>query len=71
MAIRSIVLRGYGNGTFNGTIALVALRGYTSAVVTTTINDALNASARDLSLTAEVRDFSLTGSSRDFGLTAS
>ena len=31
MAIRSIVLRGYGNGTFNGTIALVTLRGYTSA----------------------------------------
>ena len=28
MAIRDIVLRGYGNGTFNGTIALVTLRGY-------------------------------------------
>lgn len=30
MAIRSIVLRGYGNGTFNGTIGLVVLRGYKS-----------------------------------------
>ncbi len=29
MAIRTIVTRGYGNGTFNGTIALVVTRGYT------------------------------------------
>lgn len=28
MAIRTIFSRGYGNGTFSGTIALVALRGY-------------------------------------------
>lgn len=28
MAIRTVVTRGYGNGTFNGTIALVVLRGY-------------------------------------------
>ncbi len=28
MAIRTVVTRGYGNGTFNGTIALVSLRGY-------------------------------------------
>jgi hypothetical protein len=28
MAIRTIVTRGYGNGTFNGTIPLVVLRGY-------------------------------------------
>ena len=33
MAIRTVVTRGFGNGTFNGTIALVTLRGYTSAVV--------------------------------------
>lgn len=28
MAIRSIVTRGFGNGTFNGTIKDVVLRGY-------------------------------------------
>lgn len=28
MAIRTVVTRGYGNGTFDGTIALIATRGY-------------------------------------------
>ena len=28
MGIRDIVTRGFGNGTFNGTIALVVTRGY-------------------------------------------
>ncbi len=32
MAIRTVVTRGYGNGTFNGTIALVVVRGYVSGV---------------------------------------
>ena len=32
MAIRTVVTRGFGNGTFSGTIALVVLRGYTSGV---------------------------------------
>lgn len=32
MAIRTVVTRGYGNGTFNGTIALVVLRGYVAGV---------------------------------------
>lgn len=31
MAIRTVVTRGFGNGTFNGTIALVVLRGYIAA----------------------------------------
>ena len=31
MAIRTIVTRGYGNGTFNGTIGLVVRRGYSPA----------------------------------------
>lgn len=31
MAIRTVVTRGYGNGTFSGTIALVVLRGYGAA----------------------------------------
>lgn len=35
MAIRTVVTRGYGNGTFNGTIALVVTHGYAIAVVTT------------------------------------
>ena len=33
MAIRTVVTRGFGNGTFNGTIALVTTRGYTQAIV--------------------------------------
>lgn len=33
MAIRTVVTRGYGNGTFSGTIALVTLRGYLAAEV--------------------------------------
>jgi hypothetical protein len=33
MAIRTVITRGYGNGTFNGTIALVSLRGYISSTV--------------------------------------
>ena len=28
MAIRDVVTAGYGNGTFNGTVALVVTRGY-------------------------------------------
>ena len=28
MAIRTVITRGYGNGTFNGTIALVVTAGY-------------------------------------------
>jgi len=31
MAIRTVVTRGFGNGTFNGSIALVATRGYSIA----------------------------------------
>ena len=31
MAIRTVVTRGYGNGTFNGTIGLAVLRGYIAA----------------------------------------
>ena len=30
MAIRTVVTRGYGNGTYNGTMPLVVLRGYVS-----------------------------------------
>lgn len=33
MAIRTVVTRGYGNGTFNGTISLVVIRGYTIGAV--------------------------------------
>lgn len=33
MAIRTVVTRGFGNGTFNGTIPLVVLRGYISSAV--------------------------------------
>jgi hypothetical protein len=30
VAIRTVITRGYGNGTFNGTVGLVVTRGYTS-----------------------------------------
>jgi hypothetical protein len=33
MAIRSVVTRGFGNGTFNGTIPLVVTHGYAIGVV--------------------------------------
>ena len=33
MAIRTVVTSGFGNGTFTGTIALLALRGYLSVVI--------------------------------------
>lgn len=33
MAIRTLFTRGYGNGTFNGTITLVVLKGYNIADV--------------------------------------
>ena len=33
MAIRTVITRGYGNGTFNGTIPLVVTRGYTISTV--------------------------------------
>ncbi len=32
MAIRTVVTRGFGNGTFNGTIGLVVTRGYLGEV---------------------------------------
>lgn len=31
MAIRTVITRGYGNGTFDGSIALVVTRGYAVA----------------------------------------
>lgn len=34
MAIRTVVTRGFGNGTFNGTIGLVVTRGYSISAVT-------------------------------------
>jgi hypothetical protein len=39
MAVRTLVTRGFGNGTFTGTIALAVTRGYAigAAVTTATI----------------------------------
>ena len=34
MAIATVITRGYGNGTFNGTVGLVVTRGYTIGAVT-------------------------------------
>ena len=33
MAIETVLTRGYGNGTFNGTVPLVLVRGYGAAAV--------------------------------------
>ncbi len=33
MAIRTVVTRGFGNGTYNGTIALAVTRGYAAAAI--------------------------------------
>ena len=66
MAIRDIVTRGYGNGTFNGTIPLVVLRGYTSsdrATVDFTLKSrsiAFTLSDRDITLTLPERDISFS-----------
>ena len=69
MAIRTVVTRGYGNGTFNGTIPLVVTRGYAiAAVVVPTAQDALTAFTRNLVLRAAVRDLTLTADDRDFTL---
>ncbi len=68
MAIRTVITRGYGNGTFNGTIPLVVTRGYAIGVLT--IGDALTAFARDFALQTAVRDLDLTADDRDFTLKA-
>lgn len=39
MAIRSVVTRGYGNGTFAGSIAEVVTRGYTIGASVSTLRD--------------------------------
>lgn len=36
MAVRTLVTRGFGNGTFNGTIALAVTRGYAIGAAVTT-----------------------------------
>lgn len=33
MAIRTVITRGFGNGTFNGTIGLVVTKGYATGSV--------------------------------------
>ncbi len=70
MATQTIFTRGFGNGTFNGTIPLVITRGYAigAAVVITGIVD-LTTRARDFSLNVRSRDFSLNTRARDFSLT--
>lgn len=37
MSVNSVALRGYGNGTVNGTVAGVATRGYIVGVIPTTL----------------------------------
>lgn len=56
MAIRTVVTRGFGNGTFNGTIAEVVTRGYQiSDVVITQLPGAVKRPSRTLSWGAVVK----------------
>lgn len=66
MAIRVVVTRGFGNGTFNGTIADVARRGYTSAavVVPTTPGFEYTAPTRRGHYTTPTRRFHYTAPKR-------
>ncbi len=66
MAIRDIVTRGYGNGTFSGTIALVTLRGYTSSD-RATVDFTLR--SRSIAFTLDDRDITLSLPSRDISFT--
>jgi len=58
MAIRTVITRGYGNGTFNGTIGLVVTRGYVTHV----------AGSRSLTLSSD-RAMAYSLGARDIGLT--
>jgi len=58
MAIRTVVTRGYGNGTFNGTIPLAVTRGYAIGVV---IPAPLS---RTMSIFGEIRTLSISSESR-------
>lgn len=60
MAIRTIVTRGYGNGTFNGTIGLVVTRGYTVSDVELAVRHTFAAKVRDFTFAAQARDFTFT-----------
>lgn len=57
MAIRTVVTRGYGNSTFNGTIALVVPRGYKAGAVVPPTAGSLDfaASNRKAQYTAKAR----------------
>lgn len=47
MAIRTVVTRGFGNGTFNGTITLVVLRGYSNGLLVVPSVPGLEYTAKD------------------------
>ncbi len=61
MAIRTLVTHGYGNGTFNGTIALIVTHGYTFPIVGT-VN--LNLPIRLIDFVLGERDTTLTLNSK-------
>lgn len=59
MAIRTVVTRGFGNGTFTGTIALVVTRGYAIAaavVVSTPASRTIGVGARPRIINVGARD---------------
>ena len=66
MAIRTVITRGYGNGTFNGTIPLVVTRGYAigASVVPSTAGIEITAPGSRLQFTATGSTLSVTAGSQ-------
>ncbi len=65
MAIRTVVTRGFGNGTFDGTIALVTLRGYSVSSVLIVSVVALILPIRSIDFILQSRDIDLAVPGRD------
>lgn len=62
MAIRTVVTRGYGNGTFTGTIALVVTRGYAIGAAVDTPDGrrfAIAANDREIAVASEDRTIAI------------
>ena len=62
MAVRTLITRGYGNGTFNGTIAEMVLRGYTFAAAASIVLDI--APGRQITIAARARSITIAERTR-------
>jgi hypothetical protein len=71
MAIRAVVTRGFGNGTFSGTIADLVLRGYSLPdELTLTKSHSLTGIQHDHALTGIQKDHAMTGIQAGYSKTA-